>query len=353
MQETTMTSEKPSTGVLLVNIGTPDSPHPRDVRRYLAEFLSDPLVIDLPWLMKNALLYGMILPFRTRRSAKAYDSIWTPAGSPLLLHSKTLARDVQTTLGNATHVELAMRYGNPSMHSAIDKLLASGVQRIIALPLYPQYSSAATESTAEEVAQLIQSAQPGFPFEVLGEFYAEPGFRDAFVAVSKDALKEFGADYVLFSYHGLPERQIRRADPTGEYCLKHQKCCTYFGEGNQQCYRAQCLETTRLLAENIPIPVGYYSSAFQSRLGITPWIKPYTDHELATFYRRGVRRLAVICPSFVADCLETLEEVGLRLKKQWIEMGGEDLLLLPSLNSHPVWVNAVSEMIGRRINGSA
>jgi ferrochelatase len=333
------------TGVLLVNLGTPASPSPRDVRRYLREFLSDPLVMDVPALPRWLILHCFILPFRPRKSAEAYAKIWTPAGSPLLLHGEGLRDGVARLLGDTFAVELAMRYGAPSIRSAVERLACAGVERWVVLPLFPQYSGAATQSAVDKVWQELARAGIGAPVQVLNAFYDHPDFLAACADVARPHLEAFRPDHVLFSYHGLPERQVRRADASGAHCLANETCCEDVSEVNCDCYRAQCFATTRLLAAALELGVEAHSLSFQSRLGRTPWIQPYTDHVLPNLAARGVKRLAVVCPAFVADCLETLEEIAIRGREQWLALGGEELALVPSLNAEPAWLEAVAAMI--------
>ena len=330
------------TAVLLVNLGTPRSPSPRDVRRYLREFLSDPLVLDMPALARFLLLELVILPLRPRRSALAYQKIWGPQGSPLLVHGRALAQAVAAELGEGFVVELGMRYGEPSIREALEKLAAHAPARLIALPLFPQYSTAATRSALAKLA--LEHARIGGlpPVEALGAFYAEPAFIGAFAQVARERLAAFAPDFVLFSYHGLPERQITKLDATGRHCLARPDCCDAIGPANRDCYRAQCFATTRALASELALAKETFASSFQSRLGRTPWIKPYTDLLLPELAAQGHRRLAVLCPAFVADCLETLEEIAIRAREQWRALGGEDLTLIPSLNAEPAWVKAVA-----------
>lgn len=337
------------TGILLVNLGTPDSPSTRDVRRYLRQFLNDPLVIDIPAFPRWLLLNLVILPFRPRKSAAAYAQIWTDEGSPLKIHGERLRDGVAASLGDAFHVELAMRYAEPSIASAVERAQAAGVARFIVLPLFPQYSTAATKSATDAVADAFAKAGNTAPVQVIGEFYDDPGFIAAFTAVMRQRLDAFRPDHVLFSYHGLPERQLRNLDPGGAHCLERDDCCDSVTDANRHCYRAQCVATTRLLAHELGLGPDAHSLSFQSRLGRTPWIKPYTDVVLPELAARGVKRLAVACPAFVADCLETLEEIAIRGRDQWLELGGEELALVPSLNSDPAWVEAVVAMIRRQI----
>jgi protoporphyrin/coproporphyrin ferrochelatase len=334
-----------ATGVLLINLGTPDSPSVPDVRRYLREFLSDPRVIDINPLGRALLLNLVILPFRPAKSGKAYASIWTEAGSPLLVHSRHLTEALARKLGPTYVVELAMRYGSPSIPDALARLVAAQPAKIVVLPLFPQYSSAATGSAVDRVYEVIGKAWNVPPVETLGAFYDDPGFIDAFAEVARRHLDPFRPDFVLFSYHGLPERHVHKSDPSGRHCLQSPTCCDRIVPENRYCYRAHCFATTRALAAKLGLSADGHSVSFQSRLGRTPWIHPYTDLVLPELARAGKKRLAVMSPAFVADCLETVEEIGIRAKEQWRSVGGEDLLLVPSLNAEPGWVDAVARMV--------
>jgi ferrochelatase len=336
------------TAVLLVNLGTPRSPQPRDVRRYLREFLGDPRVLDMPAPLRHLLLEAVILPFRPRRSALAYQKIWTPEGSPLLVHGRALARAVAAELGEGYAVELGMRYGEPSIRSALGRLADGAPARLIALPLFPQYSTAATGSALAKIEQEHARLARLPALETLGAFYAEPGFVAAFAEVARERLAAFRPDFTLFSYHGLPERQVSALDTTGRHCLATPGCCDAIGAANRDCYRAQCFATTRALARSLALEPARVATSFQSRLGRTPWIKPYTDLLLPELAAQGHRRLAVLCPAFVADCLETLEEIGIRAHEQWRSLGGEALLLVPSLNAEPAWVKAIAGWVRER-----
>jgi ferrochelatase len=337
-------AERP-TAVLLVNLGTPDSPAVGDVRRYLREFLSDPRVIDINPVGRWLLLELVILPLRPARSASAYRKVWGEDGSPLLAHSRRLTAGVQAALGPGYVVELAMRYGNPSIPAALARLEAAQPERIVVLPLFPQYSSAATGSAIERVYQVLGGAWNVVPLATIGAFHDDPGFLDAFAEVGRRHLEPFRPDFVLFSYHGLPERQIRKSDPGGAHCLRSATCCDRAVPENRHCYRAHCYATTRALAARLGLTADRHSVAFQSRLGRTPWIRPYTDLVLPELARAGKKRLAVLCPAFVADCLETVEEIGIRAREQWRGLGAEELLLVPSLNAEPRWVAAVADLV--------
>jgi len=335
------------TAVLLLNLGTPDSPAVADVRRYLREFLSDPRVLDLNPVGRWMLLNLIILPFRPAKSARAYQSIWGEGdnGSPLLFHSRGLTEGVRGALGPDYVVELGMRYGSPSIPSALTKLLAAHPAKLVVAPLFPQYSSAATGSAVERVYEILGKAWNVPAIETVPAFYDDPGFIASFTQVARPHLDAFRPDFVLFSYHGLPERHVRKSDPTQRHCLAKPGCCDVIGPANQYCYRAHCFATTRALAASLALPAERHSVAFQSRLGRTPWIHPYTDLVLPELAKAGKKRLAILCPAFVADCLETVEEIGIRAKAQWHALGGEDLLLVPSLNAQPVWIDTVARMV--------
>lgn len=338
------------TGVLLVNLGTPEAPETAPVRRYLRQFLGDPRVLTLPGPLRWLLLNLVILPTRPAKSAAAYRKIWTPEGSPLLIHSQALTAGVSDALGGDYRVELAMRYGQPSIERGLGALEAAGVDRIVVLPLFPQYASSVTASVSAEVMRVLDQQGDYPPIEILGAFHDDPGFIEPWAAFAGPDLASFGADHVLFSFHGLPEDQIRASDPTGRHCLSSERCCDAPGASLRRCYRAQCFGTAAALAEALGLDHDQYSVSFQSRLGPRPWIRPFTDEVLPALSERGVKRLAVFCPSFVADCLETLEEIGLRLREQWTEDGGEALWLSPCPNGDrrfaegvAGWIRASSE----------
>ena len=329
---------------MLINLGTPDAPTARDVRRYLREFLSDPRVIDMPAPLRWLLLNLIILPFRPRASAHAYQAIWTAEGSPLLLNARALERDVAASLGDGYRVVTAMRYGRPSIAEALQTLRDADVARVIVLPLFPQYASATTGSALQRLFEELGASKTIVPISIVDAFYEHPEFIAAWAAVAQPALDAFGADYVLLSYHGLPERHVLQSDGPQVECDRVQPCPRVAAD-NRYCYRAQCYATSRALADALGLRDDTYGVAFQSRLGRTQWIRPYTDTTLPELAARGVKRLAVMSPAFTADCLETLEELGIRGREQWLELGGEDFLLVPSLNAHPRWVQAVGRLL--------
>ncbi len=323
-------------GLLLINLGTPDSPDSKAVRHYLREFLADRRVIDLPAPLRYLLLYGVILPFRPRKSAHAYQAIWTEEGSPLLVHSQDLLKKLQARLSTHCKVALGMRYGNPSIDKALAELQAC--EHICVLPLYPQYSSAATGSSIAHVMQLLaqQSILPSL--SIVRDFHQHPGFIQAQAELIAPHLATH--DYILFSYHGVPEKHLLK-NHCKDVCISS---CSPASLDNQSCYRAQCLRTSASLAKHLGLTDTQYSTSFQSRLGRTPWIQPYTDKILQELVAQGVKNLAVACPSFVADCLETLEEIGMRARKQWLDLGGVQLTLVPCINDSERWVDAIIDI---------
>ncbi|MDX1385648.1 MAG: ferrochelatase [Thermoanaerobaculia bacterium] len=334
------------TGLLLLNLGTPDSTEVADVRRYLKEFLSDPRVLDVPALKRWLVLRLFILPFRPKQSAEAYRQIWTDRGSPLLFHTQDLAGKVQNRLGDRVLVEVAMRYQNPSIGRALDRLRGEGVDDIVVFPLFPQYSSSAWGSAVEEVFELA-GRRWNVPFlRVVPPFYDHPSFLDACADVARPHLADLEPEYSIMSFHGLPERQVIKSDESGgSHCLRSEDCCESICNANRHCYRAQCFATARGIAARLGLGADDYEVTFQSRLGRDPWIRPYTDVRIVELAEKGVKRLAVFSPAFVADCLETLEEIGMRAKEDFESRGGERLELVPSLNSDDRWVTALLDIL--------
>ena len=337
-------------GLLLINLGTPDEPTTSAVRRYLREFLSDPRVLDINPVGRSLLLNLIILPTRPAKSAHAYRSIWDPTrGSPLMYHSQDLAAAVAAQLGAEWKVELAMRYASPSLKSGLDTLIAAKCDRIVVLPLFPQYASSSTGSAVARVMELMRDQWTVTPLDFVPAFFDDEGFLAALTAVGAPALATTKPDHVLFSFHGLPIRHVTKTDPgagtASAHCASSETCCDTLAIPN--CYRAQCYFTAREMARRLGLPADKYTVCFQSRLGRTPWITPYTDVVLDQLAAKGIKRLAVFCPAFVADCLETVEEIGMRAVEQWKAAGGEELVLVPSLNSTPAWVDAVCAMATR------
>lgn len=336
------------TGVLVINLGSPDSPAPSKVRRYLREFLSDPRVIDINALGRWTLLNLFILPFRPRKSGEAYEKIWTAAGSPLIQHTRVFTEKLKARLPADWDIDFAMRYGSPSIASRLDAMLARSPEKLIILPMYPQYSSAATGSSLEKVFSLLKDKWNVPAVRVVPPFFADPGFLDAVAAQGRPCLDSLKPDHILFSYHGLPERQIRKSESLEGHCLKaDDSCCATLTWKNNYCYRAQCFETSRQLAKRLGLAPSQYSVCFQSRLGRTPWIKPYTDMMVGELARQGKKRLLVFEPSFTADCLETLEEIAIRAQASFLEAGGEKLMLVPAVNSSDAWASAAADLVSK------
>ncbi len=331
-------------GVLLVNLGSPDSPSVPALRRYLREFLMDPRVLDVNWLLRFCIVHFGILPSRPKHSAEAYQKIWTPVGSPLVVISRNVQAKLQRRV--PIPVELAMRYQNPSIPQAVRVLWQRGVDEVLLIPLFPHYAMSSYETAVVRVQKVAATFAPPLQVQVQPPYFDQPDYIAALVASAQEFLQR-GYDYILFSFHGLPERHLRKSDPTGRHCLVAENCCETDSPAHATCYRAQCFKTVAAFVRQAGVPEGKYSVAFQSRLGRDPWLKPYTDHELPRLSERGVRRLLVICPSFVSDCLETLEEIGLRGRATFVDAGGNRLDLVPCLNEHPQWIAALAGMVAR------
>jgi ferrochelatase len=330
-----------SKGVLLVNLGSPDSPSVPDVRRYLNEFLMDERVIDEPWLMRRFVV-GMILINRPKETGHAYEKVWTKEGSPLIAISKNVLKKLQPRV--KLPIELAMRYQNPSIPDAVRKMAGQGIDDLLLIPLFPQYAMSSFETAVERVKEVAAKIVPRMRITVQPPFYNDPGYIAALVMSAEEYLTR-GYDYILFSYHGLPERQIKKSDPTGCHCLAKENCCSVSSPAHATCYRAQCFQTTAAFVRNTGVPAGKYSVSFQSRLGKDPWLKPYTDLEFERLAKQGVKKLLVMCPAFVSDCLETIEEIGMRGRETFLQAGGKEFAQIPCLNEHPLWIEALEGMI--------
>jgi ferrochelatase len=335
--------------VLLVNLGSPDSASVKDVRTYLGEFLMDGRVLDAPYPVRWCVVHLAVLPTRPALSAEAYEKIWTPEGSPLVATSRKVRRALQDRAG--VRVELAMRYRNPSIPDAIGRLRDEGVREVLLIPLFPHYAMSSYETAVERVREVLAEDAPGMTLTVAPPYYDHPDYIRAMTANASDDLNR-DYDHLLFSFHGIPERHLRKADPTGCHCLKSRDCCEGDSPALGTCYRAQCFKTVEAFVRTASIPKSKYSVAFQSRLGREPWLKPYADQVIEGLARAGTRKLLVICPSFVSDCLETLEEMGIRGRQTFLGSGGTDFHLVPCLNQHPLWLDflekLVREFIGER-----
>ena len=332
------------TGLLLVNLGTPDSTDVRDVRRYLGQFLMDPRVIDIPWIGRAALVHGIILRTRPKKSAEAYKEVWTERGSPLLFHGQDLVEGLQRELGAGVRVALAMRYQNPSVAFALEEFARAGIDDVVVVPLFPQYSQAAWASAYDEVVRVAGEMQNTPNLRFVAPFYDHPDFLDAVAEVSRPHLDAFGADRVLMSFHGLPEKHVKKSDASGAHCLQKPRCCHTITHANRFCYSAQSYATARGLAARLGLGEEDYEVTFQSRL-TKKWIQPFTDVRLEQLPTEGYKRVAVLCPSFVADCLETIEEIGMQAKETFVEAGGEDLLAVPCVNAAAPWVRALARIV--------
>ncbi|WP_428327467.1 ferrochelatase [Mucilaginibacter sp.] len=332
-------------GILLVNLGTPDSPATKDVRKYLNEFLMDPRVIDINPISRTLLVKGIIAPFRSPKSAKLYKYIWNKeTGSPLLHYSKIQHKLLKDRLGDEYQVELAMRYQSPSIESALDCLKASLVESIQVIALFPQYASASTGSVYDKVMNLVKDWQTIPTLSFVNSFHDNELMIETFADNGRKYQPET-YDHILFSFHGLPQRQLKKCDHTGNYCLKTDGCCDSLNDVNKYCYSAQSHHTAKLIAEKLNIPKENYTICFQSRLGSDPWVKPYTSEIVAQLAKEGKKRLLVFCPAFVADCLETVYEVTVEYGDEFKELGGEHVQLVESLNDSPKWIDALEKMV--------
>ena len=327
-----------------MNLGSPDSTRVTDVKRYLDEFLMDERVIDKPWLLRAMLVKGIIVPFRAPKSAKAYSSIWTAEGSPLIVISRQLQEALDREIEEP--VVIAMRYGNPSPAAAFDALMRQhpDLDEVILVPMYPHYAMSSYETAVVYAAELHKKG--GYPFRLttIKPYYDHPAYLHALAESIRPYLQE-EYDQVLFSYHGVPERHIHKGDITGCHCLRVDNCCDTPSPAHAWCYRHHCWRTTQLVCERLGIPEHKMGFSFQSRLGRDPWLQPYTALRLEELPKEGVKKVVVICPAFVSDCLETLEEIGEEGRETFLHAGGESFSLVPCLNTHPLWVDALANWV--------
>jgi protoporphyrin/coproporphyrin ferrochelatase len=329
------------TAVILINLGTPDSPKLSDVRRYLFQFLNDRRVIDLPWILQKALVNLIIVPFRAPKSTKLYEQLWSEKGSPLLYYSEQVSTEIQSRLGDGYRIFNAMRYGNPDLKEILNQVETGNFRKIIFLPLFPQYASATTGSVNELIMKKISNWQTFPEIHMVSSFHDHPAFIKAFAAqASKYDIPSFG--YVLFSFHGLPLRQINKLHP-GKDCLTCA-CRTETITEGKLCYKAACYETARLIASEIGLQTTDYSVTFQSRLSKN-WMSPFTDKTLIEKAHAGIKKILIFAPSFVADCLETTVEIEYEYTHLFREHGGEHLQLAESLNGHKEWIDGLEKMI--------
>lgn len=334
-------------GVLIVNLGSPEAPTPEKVKPYLEEFLMDKYVIDLPYLLRSMIVKGIILRTRPKKSAAAYKKIWWQEGSPLIVISKQTQALVQQKVD--IPVALAMRYGQPSIALGIEELAQKGVTDILLLPMYPQYAMATTLTIEELAEKIIAEKYPQIKLTKFPPFYHREEYIDSLTTVISEFSKAQPFDHLLFSYHGIPERHLKKTDPTKKHSkikiIDHQYCCNPQSEEAKTCYRTHCFETTRLVVEKLQLSQDKYSQSFQSRLGIDKWLEPFTVDAVEQLAKQGVKKLAVVTPAFVADCIETLEEIEMEAGKLFKEHGGESFHLIPCLNTHVQWIESLAQWI--------
>lgn len=332
------------TGVLLTNIGTPDEPTPDALARYLRQFLMDEYVLDIPFIKRWLLVNRIIVPRRKHSSAEHYQKIQMAEGSPLLVYTRKFAAGLAKELSDDYVIEIGMRYGNPSIPTGLINLKKTGVERIVAVPLYPQYTQSSFQTAVVETKKQAKKLGLTDKLKFVDPFYVDPGFIEAWAQIVREHFETHSADHILFSYHGVPVRHIKQLDPI-DHCRVNETCCAEVSAANQNCYRVQCHATSRAIASMLGLNTDEFTTCFQSQFGKEEWIGPSFEDLLVELPKRGIKSLAVACPSFVADCLETLEEIGIRGREEFREAGGEELTLIPCVNDHPFWVRAAAKLI--------
>lgn len=330
-------------GVLLVNLGSPDSPEPKDVKKYLGEFLMDERVIDVPLWARTLLVKGIILNTRPKASAAAYKKIWWEEGSPLIVISERLQNKIQEQVN--TPVALAMRYGSMTIKKGLQELVDKGVDEVFLVPLYPQFAMATTETILILTEEIRQQHFPNLKTESLPAFYNKADYIEVLSNSIQESLKDKTYEHLLFSYHGVPERHIRKRDITKSHCKIDGSCCVTGSDAHEFCYRHQCYEVTRLVSEKLQLKEGSFSTSFQSRLGFDPWLQPYTDRTIERLGKEGVKNMAIATPAFVSDCLETLEEIAMEGQEIFHEMGGKQFTTVPCLNDDKAFVDLLAKWI--------
>lgn len=334
------------TCVLLINLGTPDSPSVKDVRKYLFEFLNDPRVIDINPIGRFFLVNFIIVPFRAPKSAKIYKELWTKQGSPIIIYGESVKEKLQKELGDKFDVELAMRYQNPGLDEVCERMEKQGYKKIIILPLFPQYASASSGSAIDKAMKLISKWWVIPEIKIISQFYDDEEYLNCVIEQSKKYnLNEY--DHILFSYHGLPVRQVDKVYSDGKPCDDH-KCDEEINDDNVYCYKATCYATTRLLAEKLNLRKDRYTVCFQSRLD-KDWLEPFSDKVVEDWAKKGAKKLLVFSPAFVADCLETTVEIGIEYQKLFKDNGGEKVQLVESLNDHPMWIEALKKLVLKNV----
>ncbi|MGB2684386.1 MAG: ferrochelatase [Olleya sp.] len=330
-------------GILLVNLGSPESPTPKDVKKYLGEFLMDERVIDVPLWARTLLVKGIILNTRPKQSAKAYQKIWWDNGSPLIVLSEQLQEKVQEKVDFP--VALAMRYGSMTIKKGLQELVDKGVEEVFLIPLYPQFAMATTETILVLAEEVRQANFPNLKIDSLPAFYNKPDYIKVLAESIKGHLQGKNYEHLLFSYHGVPERHIRKSDITNGHCKIDGSCCETASKAHEFCYRHQCKEVTRLVGQYLGLEDNTYSTSFQSRLGFDPWLQPYTDRTIERLGKQGIKNMAIVTPAFVSDCLETLEEIAMEGEEIFHEVGGEGFTTIPCLNTDQNWVNLLADWI--------
>lgn len=325
--------------VLLANLGSPEKAETKAVRSYLNQFLMDPHVIQIPWVLRRLLVSLFILPTRPKASAEAYQSIWLEEGSPLIVLSENLRAALQAKL--SIPVTLAMRYGKPSIESELLKLSEQNIDEVVFIPLYPHFADSTVTTSIEEAKRVIKKHSLAIKLSPIQPFYDDDNYIQSLVSSAQPYLAQ-DYDHIVFSYHGLPESHITKLDKSGSHCLKENNCCQQSHECHASCYRHQVFKTTQLFVDKLDLPSEQYSIAFQSRLGRAKWLGPNTEDRLRELANNGAKNILVICPAFVTDCLETLEEIAIRGQEVFIEAGGESLTLIPCLNDQQEWVNTLA-----------
>ena len=336
-------------GVLLVNLGSPQSPEPQDVKPYLDEFLMDKYVIDVPFLLRALLVRGIILRKRPEKSSEAYRKIWWDEGSPLIILSERMHEKVKKHV--EVPVALGMRYGQPSILTALQELHDQGVDDVLLVPLYPQHAMASTVTVEVKAEEMRKKHFPDMKMTNMPAFYNKPDYIKALSNSITESVKDFDYDHLLFSYHGIPERHIRKTDITKSHCKIDKSCCNTPSPAHEFCYRHQCYETTKLVVKELGIPEGKYSQTFQSRLAGDKWLDPYTDVEINKLPAKGIKKLAVVTPAFVADCLETLEEIAMEANEEFKHNGGEEFHAIPCLNDGDEWIEVLSSWLNDWVAG--
>jgi ferrochelatase len=330
-------------GIILMNLGSPDSTEVNELRKYLNEFLTDKRVID-SWFVRNILMRNVIIPKRAPESAKAYQTIWTKNGSPLIQITRELAEKLQSEIPEP--VSIAMRYGKPRMESAYESIIKKNpdLEEVIAIPLYPHYAMSSYETAVEHAKEVHRKKKYGFNLKFIPPFYQDTGYIHAMAENMRPYLQR-DFDHLLFSFHGIPERHLIKSDPTHQHCLQSADCCSVSSIAHATCYRHQCLRTMNLVATELGLTKDKFSFSFQSRLGKQPWLKPYTDFRFQEMPAEGIKKLMVVCPAFVSDCLETVEEIEIRGRESFLASGGTEYAMIPCLNTHPLWVQTLANWV--------